>query len=71
MLSYLQCISSWALCAFAIIASSPAMQQKYIVGCCVALSRASLSQSTIVVIASCNVTYQGTLVAVILAINSM
>ncbi len=54
-----------------IIAHSPAMQQKYIVGCCVAPSCNSLSQSTIIIIASCDVTYQGTLVAIILANNSI
>jgi hypothetical protein len=71
MLLALQCISLRALRAFAIIARSLAMRYKNLVGCCVARSRAPLMQSTIVVIASCNMTYQGTLVAVILAINSV
>jgi hypothetical protein len=50
------------------IASS--MRHKYFVGCCVARSRAPSSQSTVVVIASCDTTYQSTLVAVIHTINS-
>jgi hypothetical protein len=47
------------------------MQHKDLVGCCVAQSRVPLPQSTIIVIASCNVTYKGTLIAVILVINSI
>ncbi len=43
---------------------------KYFVGCCVAWSCAPLLQSTVVVITSCNTTYQSMLVAVIHTINS-
>jgi hypothetical protein len=67
MLSALQCISSQALCSFAIIPCSLAMRHKKLVGCCMAQCQVPLSQSTIIVVALCNTT--STLIAIILAIN--
>jgi hypothetical protein len=57
MLLALQCISLQVLCAFAIFACSLAMLHKDLVGCCMAQSCIPLSQSTILVIASCNARY--------------
>jgi hypothetical protein len=47
------------------------MQHKYLIGCCMAPSCAPSMQSTIFVIASWDMTYQDTLVAIILTINSV
>ncbi len=66
-MSSLQCISLLALCVFAIIACSLAMQHKKLVGCCMARSPVPLPQSTIIIVALCNTT--STLVATILGIN--
>jgi hypothetical protein len=50
---------------------SLAMQHKNLVGYCVAQSHVPLSQSTILVVISCNVMYKNMHIAVVIRIDSM